>query len=168
MIAPKRKRLLLLAVALGLFAALSVPKAMQIWQDGLSFGACQTGFGPVHRSNRIMVLNRLFLRPLPDDVEITRFECSGFQDIEIKADFALTPEAGRDFLAMLTEMHDGPMVNIYVGQRDKRHDTVEGAGGREDRFVLPPSSFLHTMNVTVKQPIDPTSPWRMELVGGQF
>ena len=143
-------------------------KSVGIWRDGYTLGACDMGFGPAHRLAQAMVLDRMFITPLPESAEIVRFDCSGFQDIEIRADITIEPDDADPFLAMLIDMYQGPAANIHVGTLDKRHVTTEGPDGRQDRFVLPPADFLHMMTVTVTRSTDATKPWRVAFAGGQF
>jgi hypothetical protein len=76
-------------VALGVAFAFFLASLSLAIAYAIPFTPCGPGFGESHHKSRIAMFNYEFGGKVPENVEIIKFDCSGFQDFVLEAEFLI-------------------------------------------------------------------------------
>ena len=120
--------------------------------NGFAWGnACDMGFGQRQKAEQVRYLHLLEL--LPQTIELQSFECSGFQDLEVRAVLRTSAAEGQQLLGRLTARFESPQNDPYVPDASKRRTQVASPQLTEASFYLPsPRKGFHGMEVKLTVP----------------
>ena len=129
---------------------------------------CGSGFGEAHPENGVELLKYEFREPLPSNIQLLSFECRGFQDLSLEAEFLLEKADGLRLLSGLEEvMRVDQHHELFEDHKKTRREHTDLAE-RVVSFRLPSFGALHVREVTLRWPLDGDGPWHVGFVGYQF
>jgi len=155
-------------ISLALLLSILVGIGFYMTRDGVSSGACGWGWGEKQMDEQIRALKREFKPLAPLSLEMKRFHCEGFQDLEVFADFEISQPDSTKLIEALEAIYvNPPQSQKFVGMRVKR--LVTGYPQKQ-RFLyeLPGFGSLHVHKFVIWVPTYQSSPVSVQFEGGQF
>jgi hypothetical protein len=131
--------------------------------NGFSFESpCDPGFGARHAAAKEKYLRRLFVEPLPQQIQLLSFECGGFQDKYVNATFRVAAPDARLILAGLNKRFDAVDNDRHVPDKDKKRSVLTYPDRKKTSFVLPAPRGFHFREVSVTVPRSDAGPATVE------
>jgi hypothetical protein len=120
--------------------------------NGFAWGyACDAGFGQRQKAEQERYLHLLDL--LPRTIELQSFQCSGFQDLEVRTVLRTSAADGQQLLSRLNARFESRQDDQYVPDVNKRRTQWTSAQGTQASFYLPsPRKGFHGMEVKLTVP----------------
>lgn len=121
--------------------------------------ACGWGWGESHRQMQRTFLQAEFTERLPTPMELTEFECVGFQDLMVTAQFTVPGADGPRFLADLEKTYTEPQNAAMFPDAAKMKHLATYPDHKSMTYELPGVGILYGRKVEVTIPNDETTPW---------
>jgi hypothetical protein len=139
-------------VPIGVVLLLVGGVAAELALNGFAWGkACDPGFGQRQKAEQVSYLHSLDL--LPRTIELQSFECTGFQDLAVRAVLRTSAADGRQLLGRLTVLYEAPQNDVHVPDESKRRTQWSSAQRTEASFSLPSArKGFHGMEIKLSVP----------------
>lgn len=112
---------------------------------------------------QIALLGEIFHEPLPADVELRSFECSGFQDLVIDVELQLQAADGAMLMQALEKTFEQNQNHHLFKDGQKRRAVTGYPDVIVTRFELPAVRIVYGRTVTITQPRDGSEPWTIDI-----
>ena len=110
---------------------------------------CGSGFGQYHEGLQRTALKAEFKESLPDLFELISFECEGFVDLGVKAEFLLEKEEGDKLLSELDKTYEENQNHELFPDKDKKKQTRLELTNQITKYRLPGHGNLHAREITM-------------------
>lgn len=136
-------------IALGLAFAFFVAWLLLDLSYSVPFTPCGPGFGERHHKSKIAMFNYEFGGKVPENVEIIKFDCSGFQDFELNAEF------------LIDNKNAEPLFRALDGV--KKHSSIESNSEKTEysidyllnnQVAKSKESVFDGADITITRPLD--------------
>lgn len=133
-----------------------------------SMRACGWGWGAKHKRVQTRFLAAEFKEPLPQSLVLTKFECTGFQDLEVTADFEIRHADGLALVAALDRTYAEPQNSEYFKDSEKKRLETAYPDKRRFKYTLPANQTLYVLDLEVFVPSDISKPVTVKFEGYQY
>lgn len=127
------------------------------------FTACGPGFGESHHKSRIAMFNYEFGGKVPENVEIIKFDCSGFQDFELKAEFLIDNKNAEPLFRALDGIKKHSSI---VSTSEKIEYSIDYL--LNNQVAKSKESVFHGADITITRPLDGSSKTHVYFNGFQY
>jgi hypothetical protein len=116
-----------------------------------------------HHKSKIAIFNYEFGGTVPENIEIIKFDCSGFQDFELKAEF------------LIDNKNAEPLFRALDGV--KKHSSIESNSEKTEysidyllnnQVAKSNKSIFHAVDITITRPLDGSSKTHVYFNGYQY
>ena len=159
---------LIATVATGLVLAACSVLGLEAYRNGFSYSPCSWGWGERHQREQKALLQVIFHEPLPPSLQLTSFECAGFQDLQINSKFSFSGDDGPPFVEALNRTFETPQDSKYFEDRQKQRHKIAYPDHEAIIFHLPAARVLHDRQIDILAPRRAGAAWSAVFRGSQY
>ena len=160
---PRVLAIILLGLAVLIFSLIGVTAAVWTSQT-VCGGALRDG----EQNAQIAFLRQEFREPLPPSFQLSSFQCSGFQDLEVQADLQMSYAEGQSLISALEETYLEPQNGKYLDDSSKEKLLTTFPDKMRYTYTLPGTGILYVRKLEVFIPDDATKLVSVKFEGFQY
>ena len=155
--------LILVGIAVLAFSIIGVTAS--VWTSAT---ACDDVPGDKDQNAQIAFLTREFHEPLPASFQLSRFQCTGFQDLDVQADFQMSNAEGQSLVVNLDSTYLEPQNGKYLDDSNKEKLLTTFPDKKRYTYTLPGTGILYVRKLEVFIPDDATKLVSVKFEGFQY
>ena len=129
---------------------------------------CGFGFGGYHERLQRNALKAEFKESLPELFELVSFECDGFMDLGVKAEFMLNKRAGDKLQAELDSTFEQNQNHELFPDNKKKKQTRFELSNKITEYMLPGHGDLYAREITMIIDQEAPSSYTIQFYGYQW
>lgn len=137
-------------------------------QGHSSSRACGWGWGKKHKQVQTHFLKSEFKESLPSTLQINNFQCTGFQDLEVMANFEISHSDGFTLVSALERTYLEAQNNKYLPDNEKKRLQTTYPDKKRFMYTLPANGILHIRKLEVFIPEDVSKAVTVNFEGFQY